>query len=124
MVTADDLAWMQGMQNSIQPGTVIIERKTLAPASLGFDETWAVVGTVMGRVYPNNNRTFGEPIMGDQTTSEGRWFATLPVGTSITAKDRLVYANRTFEVVRVNNSESFQTAVRCECVTHNEERRA
>lgn len=124
LIQTPDLAWMRTMQGRAMPGTIVIERATLAADSLGgFSETWAAVGTVTGRIYPQNTRTFGEPVMGERITSEGRWFATMPVGTDVLASDRLYYASRSWEVVRVNNDEMWQTAVRAECVAHNEEDR-
>jgi head-tail adaptor len=125
LLGTSQLEWMRDVQERAMPGTVVIERFTSARDAMGgFTDTPVAVGTVTGRIYPQNTRSFDEPIMGERVTSEGRWFATFPVGTDVTAEDRLVFAGRTYEVVRVNNDESWQTAVRCEVVTYNEERRA
>ena len=124
LIGAPDLAWMKAIQARAMPGTIIIERHTLTRDQLGgFSEVWAAVGTVTGRIYPQNTRSFGEPVVGERVTSEGRWFATMPVGTDVLASDRLYYASRSWEVVRVNNDEMWQTAVRAECVSYNEEDR-
>ena len=48
---------------------------------------------------------------------------TLPYGSTVTAADRLVIDNRTWEIYEVNNSEMYQTAVRCEVCAFGEERR-
>ena len=45
-------------------------------------------------------------------------------GSTVTAADRLVIDNRTWEIYEVNNSEMYQTAVRCEVYAFGEERRA
>lgn len=125
LIGTADLAWMRTMQERAMPGSVVIQRHTMARDAMGgFVETWAAAGTVDGRIYPMNTRSIDEPVMGDRTTSESRWFATFPVGTDVTAEDRLLYQSRTFEIVRVNNDEDWQTAVRCECVALNEEQRA
>lgn len=123
MLSASDLAYMRGLQNQAMPGTVVIERYTLtSDGAGGYTETWTAAGTVTGRIYPR--RMQGEErITGGQVVSETDWFATLPVGTVIDARDRLLYDNRTWEVVRVNNSEMYITAIRCELQSHNEERR-
>lgn len=106
------------------PGSIVIQRATYSRDVMGgMAETWVAIGTVTGRLYPMNVRTYGEPVMGERLTSETRWFATFPVGTDVTAEDRLSYDGRTFEVVRVNNSEMWQTAVRVECIAHNEDQR-
>ena len=124
LLTDGDLTWMRSVQQRAMPGTVVIERRTLSADALGgFTETWAASGTVLGRIYPQDVRSMVEPIAAAQVSQEARWFATLPVGTDVMASDRLLYATRTWEVVRVNNDEMWQTAVRCEVVTYNEERR-
>lgn len=105
------------------PGTIVIQRRTLTQDSMhGFSETWAAVGTVIGRIYPRNNQS-NEYVAGDRVTAETQWYATAPVGTDVIAEDRLSYESRTWEVVGVNNDEMWQTAVRCECTALNEEQR-
>lgn len=122
MLGMTDLTWMRSAQNSILPGTVTIQRVTLTPDGMGgFTETWSNVGTVAGRLYPVNSRAFAESDSGAQLVSQTRWFVTLPVGTIVTAADRLVVGNRLFHITQVNNSEMWQTAVRCEVSAVNEE---
>ena len=124
MITTSGLRWMQAMQERAMPGTVIIQRHTLTRDSMGgFAESWAAVGTVIGRIYPQNNQR-NEFIAGERVEAETRWNATFPVGTDVTAQDRLLYQSRTWEVVGVNNDEMWQTAVRCECTALNEEQKA
>ena len=120
----NDLAWMRATQERALPGTVVIERRSLAADGMGgFTETWAAAGTVAGRVYPQNERSMSEGVGGEQQISITRWFATLPHGTVVDARDRLLADGRTWEIMKVNNDEDWQTAVRCEVVAHNEERR-
>lgn len=115
---------MRTLQERILPGTVVIQRHTLTRDAMGgFSEAWAAVGTATARLYPEGLRTQSEPVVGVRVTSETRWFATFPAATDVTAQDRLLAGGRTFEVVRVNNGEMWQTAVRCECVAYNEEQR-
>jgi head-tail adaptor len=125
LIGAGALTWMRSVQQRAMPGTVVIERCSLTPDAMGgMEETWAAVGTVAGRVYPQDVRSMAEPIAAAQISEKSRWFASLPVGTDVLASDRLLYAGRTWEVARVNNDEMWQTAVRCEVVTYNEERRS
>lgn len=115
---------MRDVQERAMPGTVVIERYALTADGMGgYAEAWTAVGTVTGRVYPMVRRGMSETINGGQVISESMWFATLPTGTVIDARDRIVYEGRSWEVVRVNNDEMWQTAVRCELQAHNEERR-
>lgn len=124
LLTAADLSFMQETQAEALPGTVVIERYTRAvDGQGGVYETWAAVGTVVGRVYPRSRMGMGEQVAGAQVMSITDWWGTLPSGTDVTAKDRLYYSNRTWEVVLVNNDEMWSTAVRCECRAMNEERR-
>lgn len=124
MLTAADLAYMQDTQEQALPGTVVIERNTLVDDGMGGRiETWAAVGTVIGRIYPMVRRGMAEAVGGAQVQSSTQWFATLPVDTVIYAQDRLFYGDSTWEVLRVNNDEMWKTAVRAELEKSNEERR-
>jgi head-tail adaptor len=124
MITAAELTAMQATQNLAMPGTAVIQRATLSANGMGgFTETWAAIGTAIARLYPVPSRAISEMVSGEQVISFTRWAVTMPVGTSILAKDRLLISGRTFEVGEVNNSESWQTAVRCEVTAYNEELR-
>lgn len=125
MLTAADIAYMQDTQEEAMPGTVVVERYTLTPAGDGTNyEAWAAAGTVIGRVYPKSVQGGGmEAVGGAQVLSTLKWWATLPIGTVISARDRIVYSGRSWEVLHVNNAEMWQTAVRCELESNNEERR-
>jgi head-tail adaptor len=123
MLTTNGLVWMRVMQERAMPGTVVIQRQTRTRDSMGgFTETWAAVGTALARIYPQDNQR-SEFVAGDRVAAETRWNATFPVGTDVSAEDRLLYQSRTWEVVGVNNDEMWQTAVRCECIALNEENR-
>jgi len=125
MHTAAELAFMQDTQEQAMPGTVVIERYTFTPDGTGMAyEAWTALGTVIGRIYPVVRRGQAEITAGAQTTSLTRWVGTLPEGTDVLAKDRLLYDSRTWEVTQVNNSEMWMTALRCELEAFNEERRA
>jgi len=124
MLSTADLAYMQGVQNAAMPGTVyILDMGTASDGMGGVSETWGTVGTVTGRIYPVRRRASAEQVGGGQVISETQWYGTFPYGTSINAKQRVRYGNRTWEVVTVNNNEMYQTAVRCELTAHNEENR-
>lgn len=122
MLTAGELAQMQATQTAALPGTVVIERYALTADGMGgYSEAWTAAGTVQGRIYPASGGS--ERVTGGQPASSVQWWGTFPVGTSLTAKDRLRYAGRTFEVLAVNNGEMWQTAVRAELLSLNEEAR-
>lgn len=123
LLSAADLTYMQATQEQALPGTVVIERYTTASDGMGGAvQTYAAAGTVIGRIYPQ--RTTGQEMVGGaQVQSELKWWGTLPVGTEVYPQDRLVYSGRSWEIVRTNNDEMYQTCVRCELSTLNEERR-
>lgn len=121
MLTAGELAAMQAVQNRALPGTVVIERYGLTADGMGgYTEAWTAAGTVTGRIYPAAG---SERVTGGQPVSVAQWQGTFPVGTSLSAKDRVRYAGRTFEVTAVNNGEMWQTAVRADLLAMNEEAR-
>ena len=123
MLTTAHLTAMQAVQNTILPGTAIIQRYSETDDGMGNTlETWANVGTANCRLMPQVNRRM-EGVAGGQEISETLWYVTMPVGTVVTAKDRLKIGNRTFQITEVNNSQSYQTAVRCDCTAFNEELR-
>lgn len=104
--------------------TIVIQRATFTSDGMGgFTEAWSNVGTVTGRIYPVNSRAFAEAEGGAQLVSQTRWFLSAPVGTDITAKDRIVFSGRTWEVTEVNNDQSYQTALRAQLTAMNEELR-
>jgi len=109
MLTTAELNELRATQNLALPGSAVIQRYTpVADGMGGFDATWAAVGTVAARLYPQNVRALAESTAGGaQVISETRWFLTLPYGTVITAKDRVKVGSRTWEIVAVNNSEMY-----------------
>jgi head-tail adaptor len=123
MITTADLSWMQGVQNSVQPGTVTIERKSLTADGMGgYTESWTTAGTATGRIYPQE-RSAIEANSGGQVMSALRWWFTAPVGTDVRVSDRIGASDRTYEVESTNNDESYQTAFRASLVAYNEEER-
>ena len=125
LIDTKDLTWMQSVQAQAMPNAaIVIQRMTeTSDGRGGFTEAWAAVGTVTGRVYPVNSRAYAEFEGGSQLVSETRWYLTAPVGTDITAKDRILTGGRTFEVSEVNNDEDYQTALRAQLTALNEELR-
>ena len=123
LIGAADLTWMRETQASAMPnGTVIVSRMgTVADGMGGFNESWLPVGTALGRIYSMNSRAFAEQEAGGQLTSTTRWYATLETGTDVTARDNLAANGRKWLVVSVNNDQDWQTAVRCELQSLNED---
>lgn len=123
MLTVADLAGMREVQERALPGSAVIERKTLAPDGMGgLTEQWTVIGTAPARLSSQNSRAVAESgANGAQVLSLTHWYVTMPVGTAVTAADRLVVGGQRYEVTEVNNGEHWQTAVRCAVQRVNEE---
>ncbi len=117
LLGAADLAWMQDVQQQAMPGTVIISRLAgSVDAYGGVVETWAAIGTVVGRFYPasvSGQGSGGETEAANRLTADARWAVTLPVGTDVTTKDRVTVGGTVYYIKWVNRGEMWQTAVRC-----------
>lgn len=118
-----ELEWMRELQSRAMPGSAVIERRTLAADGMGGQtETWAAAGTVAARLYSQNSRAMAESAAnGAQVIATTRWYVTMPVGTLVTAADRLKIDGLRYEITEVNNGEHWQTAVRCTVQKLNEE---
>lgn len=125
MLSAAELAAMRDIEELVMPSTGVIERYGLTSDGIGgFTEAWAAVGTVSCDLWPVNQREERERFRsGGQIISKSDWFVTVPFDTNITAADRIVVDGRSFEIVFVPSDRSWSTALRCEAVAHNEERR-
>jgi len=99
MLSAAELADMRTVQAQAMAGTCVITRRTLVADGMGgYTETWAAAGTVAGRVWPATE-SGAESLIADRITESDAWVITLPYATDVTAKDRISYEGRTFEVV-------------------------
>ena len=115
MLTAAELAEMRSVQVEAMAGTCVITRRTLASDGMGgFTETWAAAGTVTGRVWPATE-SGAERLIADRITEADAWIITVPQGTDVVAKDRIVESGRTFEVVSAI-AHTWETARRVVCV--------
>lgn len=123
LINASDLTWMRKTQEQAMPNeTVVVYRMTMTADGMGgFRESWTATSTVTGRIYSMNSRAFAEQDAGGQLISTTRWFGTFPTGTDVTARDRLGANGRKWLVVSVNNDQDWQTAVRCELQSLNED---
>ena len=121
-LSAAQLTKMQTTQDTALPGTAIIYQATMSSDGMGgFTEVWNASGTADGRLRPIISRGDNESVTGGQVTQVIDWWITMPLATTVTAKDRIRFGDRAFEVSYVNNDESWRTAVRAECISMNEE---
>lgn len=103
--------------------TAVIRRPTNTPDSTGsFTETLAAIGTVTCDVWAVS-QTLNEAIGGAQILSRGEWYITVPYGTDVKATDVINVGSKSYEVTFVPNGASWQTALRVEANSYNEEQR-
>jgi SPP1 family predicted phage head-tail adaptor len=105
------------MRNAVAttlPGTVIISRSTQGSDGMGgVTDTWANVGTVAARVSPAGAGI--EMIAGGEFVAATGWVITVPVGTSVTERDRIIYDGQTYEITRTSTPRSYATCIRLDC---------
>lgn len=115
MLSAAELTALRSTLTASLPGTVNVERVSLTSDGMGGStESWAVVVGAAARVSPSIS---GEDrIVGGKDVSEAPWTVTLPQGTDVSVRDRIVAGSVTYEVVATSGTRSFDTCVRCACV--------
>lgn len=111
LLSTTEIADMRSVQNDTMPDTVVIWRYTSTSDSMGgMAETWAAVGTVSGRLAPAGG-SGREQILADRLTAAEPWVITMPNGTTLYERDRLVIGARTFEVEYINAHAAWETAL-------------
>jgi len=104
---------MRAQQAAALPDTCTISRRTLvSDGAGGYTETWTTAAS--GVACRLAVAQAAERILADRVVHEGGFVVTLPYGTSVTSKDRIVVGARTFEVAGVASG-SWETAVRATC---------
>lgn len=104
LLTAFDLASLQATAADVRVETIIIQRVTRTPDTYGgWSESWATLATVTGRLRVQPGR---EGPVADRLTAVTVYQVSLPAGTDVTPRDRLVVSGRTFEVTGVATPKS------------------
>lgn len=105
MFSAAELAAMQECCEQILDQTATIQRNTpVDDGHHGERESWAAVGTVACHVLPLSGT---ERLEGERPVSATVWTILLPVGTPITARDRLVVGGNTYEITDLDAGASY-----------------
>ena len=113
LLSAAEIADMRAVQSDTLPDTVVIWRYTSSSDSMGgVTETWAAAGTVSGRLSPAG-RAGQEAIIAERLTAAEPWVITVPQGTTVYERDRMVVGTRTFEIEYINEHAAWETARRC-----------
>lgn len=111
-----EMAACRSLAEEAMPSTCTIqtrtETNTKGSVALSYVNTYT---NVKCRIMPAN-RTSGEYIGGIKITAEAEYILTVPYNQTLTAKDRIVYGGKTYEVMRVHAEHDYRTAVRAELV--------
>ena len=111
MLTDEELAGMRETLDLSLPDTALIKRATsVSDGRGGRTQTWTTVATVACRVAPDTTRA--ESLVSGVVVSVQRWMLTFPSETSVRPDDRIVVATRTFEVVDVRSTRSYEVSCR------------
>lgn len=123
MLSDAELTAMRDTQELAMPGTAIIYNVfgLVSDGQGGYYDGPVAVGTVPARLYPRTSRSYQEGVGGAQVISMTTWFITMPWDTVVDARNRISMEGRTWEILSVNNDESWRTAIRAEVQAHNEE---
>lgn len=127
MLNSAEIGWMQAQIVESLPDAAVIERQTrVSDAMGGASVSWVSVDqgiplllaggdAVPCRVSPAgfapDERLIAERLQGDLA-----WTLTLPAGTDVTEKDRIMVGTRTFEVIGVLAPRSWEVSRRVVCV--------
>jgi hypothetical protein len=104
---------MQAQLVASLPDTADVLRETKADdGSGGHTLSWDVHATVPCRIAPFGRSVGTEGEMVSAVQSQTVWTGTVPAGTDVTTKDRLLVGGRTFSITAVEPNHGWDLAVR------------
>lgn len=116
MLTDADMASMRATLNDSLPDLCTIRRIGITNDGAGGVTTSNTDQTnVKCRFSPYQN-TAAEDNTADHVATTHMWKVTLTAGTEITSRDRIIWDSRTFEVIGINATRSWEIGVRLTAV--------
>lgn len=114
MISAADLASMRTSLTESMPDSCQVRRNAPTPDGAGGQiDAESTVATVACRISPlSRSDRLAELEIADRLTAVASWLITLPAGTDVTEKDRILSGVRTFEVASVLGPRTWELAVR------------
>ncbi len=99
---AGELGSIRREVNATLEDTCTIQRVTITRTADGAEvEAWTTLASAVPcRVAPSGYQT-SEPVVGGQQVQQATYIVTLQADTDITARDRILWNGRTFNVVSV-----------------------
>jgi hypothetical protein len=111
-----DTSALKGLVADLSPEMVAVSRVTQVPdGEGGSSDTWTTIATVPGRVHQMRSSA-REIERGGALQLVQRWAITLPAGTDVLPRDRLIVGAYTYEVVDEPNAVlSFEARTKVSC---------
>lgn len=108
-----ELARLRAAHESYMPSTCTIAYQTNTADTIGgWTESWTTrASSVPCRIAP---LTGGENVEGERVMQGTGWVLTLHHDQTITATDRVTVGGKTYQVTRIFDRHSYQTATRVE----------
>lgn len=98
-LSTGEIELMRDVSDAAQPGTAVIHTPTTAQDGQGgYIQTFAASGTATARLAPLNG---SELPLAERLGAINAFALTLPAATTVTTRDRVVYAGTTYEVTHV-----------------------
>jgi hypothetical protein len=92
--------FLQDLTAQFRPESAAIQRATETVTGDGTSTSWSTIATVSARLSPRAGSSEG--LGADQSMQAvSDWRVSLPVGTDVTVRDRIVIGARTFEITSV-----------------------
>lgn len=116
LLSATELTALRAEMTGLMPGTCVIQRFTATVGSAGFAaKAYAAVGTAICRVDPKSSEGRAGVVASQDALKIFRQL-TVPWNTDLRADDRVVYDDRTYSVVRLDDDHALNAVVRAEIV--------
>jgi head-tail adaptor len=97
------IARLRRIAERFMTDTASISRYTETITVDGVTQDWQTVASGLPcQIMPNGSGGFERMSGAEQFQAANSWTVSLPAGTDVTVRDRLVVGARTFEVVRVD----------------------
>jgi hypothetical protein len=107
-IASEELARMRTQLEDSLPDTCVIHSNAGTQAASGYKtSSFGASGTVACRLSPVNRREALEAIEGDKSGASEYFILTVPHGTTLTEKNRVVVSGTTFDVIMAPTPRSY-----------------
>lgn len=116
MIGTQELADMRSVADNFLPDTCTIQTKTTTAGAMGgIVEVYANTYTgVLCRIDPSGGG--GESVVNFTIEGQSTWMLNIPYDQAIAITDRVIHDSKTYEVMRVVDTNSYRTIRRADLV--------